>query len=168
MVFSKIYTKRGDSGKTKLCNGQEIEKNNQVIIALSKIDSLQSALDLALLTNNDENLSFLNAIQKKLSHLAGEIAECPPNLISESPSSQDLKELENFIDSFGQIPPGFVRFKTQKSIQWNECRIRCRDLEISLVSLLQNKKIRPEAYAYINRLSSLFFVLALKNQTIPN
>jgi cob(I)alamin adenosyltransferase len=73
---------------------------------------------------------------------------------------EDLKIIEKFTDSLGEPPKKFVRFNTLKSIQYNEARIRCRELETYLVKLLRKKQLRSVAYKYINRLSSLFFMLA--------
>jgi len=75
---------------------------------------------------------------------------------------EDLDKMENFIDSLGEPPNKFVRFDTEKSIFLNECRVRCRELETHLVDPRIKKKLRPVIYRYLNRLSSLFFMMAYK------
>ena len=47
----KIYTKRGDEGFTKDYSGKKISKDDIKIIIAGKIDSLQSAIDLAILNS---------------------------------------------------------------------------------------------------------------------
>ena len=60
-------------------------------------------------------------------------------------------------------PKKFVRFTTQTAIWFNECRVRCRELETLIVKMFREGKIRPDVYKYINRLSSLFFMLGYKS-----
>jgi len=47
MMQGKIYTKTGDEGFTKTLGGKRVKKNDAVIIANGKIDSLQASLDNA-------------------------------------------------------------------------------------------------------------------------
>ena len=155
----KVYTTNGDEGFTRDFSGRSILKNNEIILSNGKIDSLQSAIDMSLILSDKKHVSILNKVQQKLWQAAGEIANCPGECINSPITSQDLEELEIYIDSLGEPPNKFVRFTNEKSIWFNECRVRCRELETLLVSLLQNKALRPEIFKYINRLSSLFFML---------
>ncbi len=156
------YTKRGDSGYTYDFSGRKIRKDNYNVIIQGKIDNLQSSIDSAVLVSKGRTKKMLLDLQDKLWQTAGELScmeECVKNPVSE----KDLEQLEIFIDSLGETPNRFVRFRTKNSIIYNECRIKCRELEILLVQFLSKKKIRPVVYKYINRLSSLFFMLAYKN-----
>ena len=159
----KAYTKTGDEGYSRDFSGEKISKSSDVIIVGGKIDFLQSAIDLAILKEkNEKNKIFLEKVQKKLWQLAGQISKAPTKFITDPVNDKDLEELENFIDSLGEPPQKFVRFKTEEEIIINECRVRCRELEISLVPLLRNKELNSIIYSYINRLSSLFFMMAYK------
>ncbi len=158
-MAKKVYTALGDSGFTKDFSGKPMLKNDSVILANGKVDSLQSAIDMSLILTEAEHIHFLNKVQQKLWQAAGEIANCPGECINAPITPLDLEELETYIDSLGEPPNKFVRFTNEKAIWFNECRIRCRELETHLVNLLQDKKLRPEIYKYINRLSSLFFML---------
>jgi len=77
-------------------------------------------------------------------------------------AEEDLRALEGVTDSLGEPPKKFIRFNTLKAIQYNECRIRCRELETLMAGPLRKKKLRPIVFRYVNRLSSLFFMLAYK------
>ena len=160
----KVYTRNGDLGMTKDFAGNELAKDDLVIVANGKIDSLQSALDMSIfLCEDEEHKVFLKEVQKKMWQVAGEIANCPGDCLLWPVVDKDLEELENFIDSLGEPPNKFVRFTNQKSIWFNECRVRCRELEREIVNLLRGGKLRNEVYKYINRLSSLFFMLGYRS-----
>ncbi len=161
-MVRKVYTALGDSGFTSDFSGLRVLKNDPVIIANGKIDNLQSSIDYVLLNDHGTYTDILKKIQQKLWQTAGEIANCPGECIHAPITLQDLDELELYIESLGEPPNKFVRFNSKESISFNECRIRCRDLEISLVGLLREKGLRGEIYRYINRLSSLFFMLGYK------
>lgn len=145
--MKKAYTKAGDSGRTKDCSGRSLAKDDVRVVAGGKIDALQSAMDLALLGARGRTKAILREIQGEL------WAEAGP---------QDLADIERFIDSLGEPPRTFVRFDSLQAIRYDECRVRCRELESACTPLLRARKLRPAAYAYLNRLSSLFFMLAYK------
>jgi ATP:cob(I)alamin adenosyltransferase len=145
--LKKAYTKAGDSGRTKDCSGRSLAKDDVRIVAGGKIDALQSAMDLALRGARGAAKAILRKIQGKL------WAEVGP---------QDLANIERFIDGLGEPPRKFVRFGSLQAIRYNECRVRCRDLESACTPLLRARKLRPAVYAYLNRLSSLFFMLAYR------
>ena len=101
-------------------------------------------------------------MQKKLWQVSGELFNCDGDCLIWPVKEEDLKEMEEFIASLGETPKKFVRFDTIESIIFNECRVRCRELETHLVKFLKSKKLRPVVYKYINRMSSLFFMMAYK------
>lgn len=158
----KLYTTKGDGGVTKDYSGLELAKDSLIIVINGKIDSLQSAIDMALFLEVEYS-DFLKIIQQKLWQASGEIANCPGDCLNAPITELDLKTLEEYIDSLGEPPNKFVRFTNPKSISFNECRVRCRELETFLVKGLRENTIRPEIYKYINRLSSLFFMMAYKS-----
>ena len=158
-VGRKVYTALGDSGFTKDFSGRALLKNSDIILANGKIDSLQSALDMSIILSDKEYTDILNKVQQKLWQAAGEIANCPGECINAPITLHDLEYLELYIDSLGEPPNKFIRFNNQKAVWLNECRVRCRELETYLVKLLRDNSLRPEIYKYVNRLSSLFFML---------
>ena len=162
----KIYTKNGDVGLTKDYAGNPLAKDDLVIVVNGKIDSFQSALDMSIFLCKDERQRlFLKEVQKKMWQVAGEVANCPGDCLLWPVLNKDLKELEEFIDSFGEPPNKFVRFENEKAIWFNECRVRCRELETLLVKLMRDGKLRLEVYKYVNRLSSLFFMMGYKSSS---
>lgn len=156
--MDKVYTSNGDSGFTKDYAGNPLPKDDLLILTNGKVDFLQSAIDMSMLLSV-EHAHFLRIVQQKLWQASGEIANCPGECINSPITDLDLTKLEEYIDSLGEGPNKFVRFTNERSIWFNECRVRCRELETYLVKLLREGKIRPEIYRYVNRLSSLFFML---------
>jgi cob(I)alamin adenosyltransferase len=162
--MDKLYTRKGDSGMTKDFSGKEIQKDDLLMHINGKIDSMQSALDMSILLCGEVKYKeVLKEVQKKMWQVAGEIANCPGDCLIWPVVKKDLVELEVFIDSLGEPPNKFVRFENEKAIWYNECRVRCRDLERDLVKLLREGKLREEIFRYVNRLSSLFFMLGYKS-----
>jgi cob(I)alamin adenosyltransferase len=145
--MKKAYSKNGDAGYTKDLSGRRLPKDHPSIVLGGKIDALQSAIDLTLLDAKGPAKTMLREVQ---SRLWGEVGRW------------DLKRLEDFIDLLGEPPQKFVRFDRPLAVAYNECRVRCRNLESASTPLLRAKKMRPDAYAYLNRLSSLFFMLAYR------
>lgn len=162
IFMAKVYTTNGDAGLTKDYAGNLLAKDDIVILANGKIDFLQSAIDMSMLLDV-EHAPFLQEVQRKLWQASGEVANCPGECIISPITSDDLDKLEKYIDSLGEPPNKFVRFTNEKSIWFNECRVRCRELETFLVKLLREGKLRPEIYKYVNRLSSLFFMLGYRS-----
>ena len=160
--MKRVYTTKGDSGFTKDYAGNQLAKDDLIVLINGKIDSLQSALDMALFLS-DEHSEFLKVIQQKLWQASGEIANCDSECLNAPIIGGDLLKLEEYVDSLGDPPNKFVRFTNEKSIWFNECRVRCRELETFLVKVLREGKLRPEVYRYVNRLSSLFFMLGYKS-----
>ncbi len=158
----KAYTKKGDLGYTHDYSGKKISKDDIRIICWGEVDELQAIIDLALLQSKGKVKQMLEKVQSKLWQTSGEISCSPPECVIDPVTEEDLTEMEKFIDSLGQPPHHFVRFNTVEAITLNECRVRCRNLERNLVKMLRKKQIRPVVYKYINRLSSLFFMLAYR------
>ncbi len=158
--MAKVYTKKGDQGTTANYSGTRVPKDDPLILVMGKIDALQSSIDAAVLEGGKKHKPFLEWVQRKLWQTAGEISCADEKCVIDPITDGDLEKLEQYIDGLGEPPRQFIRFNTKKSIAYNEARIRCRDLETFLVKLLRDEKVRPIAYAWLNRLSSLFFMLS--------
>lgn len=156
----KAYTKAGDAGFTQDLSGRRLAKDHPRIVLGGKIDALQSALDCALLTAKGPLRAALQEVQKKLWQTAGELSGACRSCVPWPVSKDDVAALEAFMRSLGAPPAKFVRFDSPRAVAYNECRVRCRDLESACTKLLRAKKMRPVVYSYLNRLSSLFFMLA--------
>jgi cob(I)alamin adenosyltransferase len=156
----KAYTGKGDEGITSDYAGKKLDKHSFEVKLVGKIDSLQSSIDLAILKADVKVREILEEVQKKLWQTSGELFNCPSDCVLWPVKEEDLKKVENFIEYLGEPPNKFVRFNTMESIILNECRVRCREVETNLSELLSKGKVRRIVFKYINRLSSLFFMLS--------
>jgi len=159
--MKKAYSGKGDEGFTTTFHGKKVPKDDVMIVIQSKIDMLQAVIDIAIVQEKDRGLKdFLEKVQGDLVNVAFSVSkekdDCDVELLTEL----DLKKLESFIDSLGEPPKKFIRFRTREAVILNECRVRCRELETILVKLFHKKVISPAVFKYVNRLSSLFFMMA--------
>ena len=160
-MAGKIYTKAGDEGYTKTMAGEKLAKNDAVVIANGKIDSLQASLDAARLQcAQDESLAQkIDWVQEKLWQSGGEVSLGRTGGIVKNPVTQkDVEKLEGWIDGYceGKEFRQFVRFHSAKAIALNESRVRCREAEIALLPLL-NKRITSETFRFFNRLGDFIY-----------
>lgn len=165
----KIYTKKGDKGRTSLLGGTRVSKSDDRLNAYGTIDELNSVLGLVSdLEINDQRVSFLRQIQTRLftvgSSLAAETTRAKdfkPDLISEDISAlelaidqmnEDLPPMKNFI-----LPGGHQLVSTS-----HIARTVCRRAERLVIKLSEKEDIEEIIIQYLNRLSDYLFVLARK------
>ncbi|WP_010605696.1 cob(I)yrinic acid a,c-diamide adenosyltransferase [Pseudoalteromonas maricaloris] len=159
--LSKIYTRKGDSGKTALGVGGNIDKDSLRICSIGEIDELNSAIGLVRAHNEEKDIDrLLSQIQHDLFDLGGEISMPEYQMLNEEIIYQlesyidklnsNLKPLDNFI-----LPAGSVLV-----CSCHMARTICRRAERTIVLFNRNEQ-KPHLIAqkYINRLSDLLFVL---------
>ncbi len=159
--LSKIYTRTGDRGTTRLGNGSQVPKNNLRVEAYGTLDELNSALGL-LLTYElpDAIYTSLTEIQHDLFDLGGELSipghsVLKPGRVTTLEKildalNTDLTPLDEFI-----LPGG-----TRASSVCHLARTVCRRAERIVVALSQDEQIEEVSIQYLNRLSDLLFVMA--------
>ena len=175
MRISKVYTRSGDAGKTRLAGGQEVWKDSLRVEAYGTVDELNSVIGLARALNADqprkdatrEKLEeTLRWIQNKLFDLGGILATAPGETFKNMPTvtadhvvrlerlidacQEDLEPLKEFILPGGGQVSGFL----------HQARTICRRAERLCVSLSREEDVPAELVRYLNRLSDALFVLA--------
>ena len=175
MRISKVYTKTGDAGKTRLAGGQEVWKDSLRVEAYGTVDELNSVIGLARVHNADlsdevRTKSKLEAnlqwIQNKLFDLGGILATAPGETFENMPkvTSDHITELEKLIDACQEdleplkefILPGGGKV----SGFLHQGRTICRRAERLCVSLSKKEEVPSELVKFLNRLSDALFVLA--------
>ena len=67
MRITKVYTRTGDAGKTRLAGGQQVWKDSLRVEAYGTVDELNSLIGIALSKITDKKASeFLLNIQKEI------------------------------------------------------------------------------------------------------
>ena len=155
MRISKVTTKTGDKGQTKLGDGSEVSKSHIRIECLGQIDELNSMIGFACSVCKDKNfIKKFKDIQNDLLNLGGEVSlpKTKGNLLSD----QRILEIENFINQLNsELPPGGDDFSSRVHI----ARTTCRKVERKIVSLLEIEEGNENWIRYLNRLSDFLFVL---------
>ena len=175
MRISKVYTRTGDAGKTRLAGGQEVWKDSVRVEAYGTVDELNSMLGLARVSNeqtgtNAEASAFIeNSLkwtQNKLFDLGGILAtatgESFPNMPAVAP--EDVVYLEQLIDECQKDLAPLKEFILpgggQISAFLHVARTICRRAERLCVTLSKEESVSPELVKFLNRLSDALFVFA--------
>jgi cob(I)alamin adenosyltransferase len=163
-----MYTRTGDKGETGLFSGERVPKNSLRVEAYGTVDELSSWIGYtrSLIEHDDEIDSLLGRIQRELFLVGAELATRP------EPSSAQkvqvtpamVKVLEEEIDRLDAellplstfIVPGGAHAAAALQV----ARTIGRRAERKVAALAQDEKLNPMLIPYLNRLSSLLFVLA--------
>ncbi|MGB0910873.1 MAG: cob(I)yrinic acid a,c-diamide adenosyltransferase [Nitrospirales bacterium] len=174
MRISKVYTRTGDAGKTRLAGGQEVWKDSIRVETYGTIDELNSVLGLARVFNSEEEKSdavdrleqSLRWIQNKLFDLGGILATAPGETFPNMPTvtAEHVQQLEHMIDKWQEdleplkefILPGGGKI----SGFLHQARTTCRRAERLCVTLARDEDIEAHVVKFLNRLSDALFVLA--------
>ncbi|MBK6951794.1 MAG: cob(I)yrinic acid a,c-diamide adenosyltransferase [Crocinitomicaceae bacterium] len=161
----KIYTKKGDKGKTGLIGGTRVSKHNIRIEAYGTVDELNSHLgilrDRAVSENFKEELIF---VQDRLFTLGSLLAADPEKSTMELPplKTEDITILEKSIDKMeSELEPMkfFVLPGGHETVSFcHVARCVCRRAERRVCELDEHVPQNPLILAYLNRLSDYLFV----------
>ena len=165
----KIYTKKGDKGKTGLIGGTRVSKASMRIESYGTVDELNSWLgvirDGEIKSNYQEQLI---EIQDRLFTVGSSLACDPEKSSMKIPDliNEDVQLLEKWMDEMDQelepmrsfILPG----GNQTSSFCHVARCICRKAERNVVVLSENEFVAELVLMYLNRLSDYLFVLARK------
>jgi len=175
MRISKVYTRSGDGGKTRLAGGQEVWKDALRVEAYGTVDELNSVIGLVRVNNEKVGSNHqasahleevLRWVQNKLFDLGGILATASGESFPNMPTitSADITYLEQMIDECQKdlaplkefILPGGGKVSAFLHL----ARTICRRAERLLVKLSREEPVEKELVQYLNRLSDALFVLA--------
>ena len=163
----KIYTKKGDDGKTSLIGGTRVSKSDIRIDAYGTVDELNSFIgwvrDLSI---RKEHKKVFLEIQDRLFTIGSHLAADPVKSKMELPkiSDADIVFLENNIDEMNEELPEMKSFILPGGNPAVSCchvaRCVCRRAERAVVLLSENDTVDKLIIIYLNRLSDFLFVMA--------
>ena len=171
--ITRVYTKKGDKGQTKLAGNQSIAKNDLRIVCIGDLDELNSNIGFAVeaLKLNEQLISMAEIcrrIQHELFSLGAQLAVLPADRTKNTPkiTKQHVMQLEIEIDSLNEnlptlnsfILPGGCEAAERIHLARSVCRRAERDMHNFNKSL--EVTLDEEIMMYINRLSDLLFVCA--------
>lgn len=164
----KIYTKKGDKGKTTLVGGNAIEKDSILVEAYGTIDELIANIGtIHGLSVKEYHKDLCLKIQETLMLCAANVANIREEKTLPDITEEDVKYLEENIDLMDlDLKPltNFILFTGTLPSYINIYRTLTRRAERRLITLndknLSNNKNIPMIIKYLNRLSDLFFTMA--------
>jgi cob(I)alamin adenosyltransferase len=173
--ITKVYTRTGDKGLTKLVGGKKVAKDAARIEAYGTIDELNSILGLARVFNDDlkDRLPAAQRLDEIFRRLQNELFDLGSELATPSDFSyegmfrvgeDEIKALEKLIDELQKdlaplnsfILPGGGKVGGFL----HQARTVCRRAEREVLRLSREEEISPFPLKYVNRLSDLLFVLS--------
>jgi cob(I)alamin adenosyltransferase len=177
IVLSRIYTKQGDRGETRLVGGQRVHKADARIEAYGTVDELNAFVGAARQTALEQRLAepgraealarlseTLTRVQHELFNLGSILATLPEDVHPKQPriTAAEVAALEEEMDACQAelapltsfVLPGGARLNTDLHV----ARTVCRRAERRLVELAAHAEVDPLCIAYLNRLSDALFV----------
>lgn len=169
LAINRVYTRRGDDGKTSLAGGQRLAKNDPRIEAYGTVDELNSFIGIARESARaDERLSQLDKILLRVQHElfnAGSILATLPGdvhprqaRVTEAESLFLEEEMDSMNESLEPLRSFVLPGGTRINAELHVCRTVCRRAERAVVVLAERGEIDPLIVRYLNRLSDALFV----------
>ncbi len=166
--LTKIYTRTGDDGTTALGTRQRVPKDHARVRAYGSVDELNSLIGLALAQGLSPRLAeTLPPIQNQLFNLGAELsfpASQGEEIKVPQIEARHIEALEKLVDELNAVVGPLENFilpgGSPGAAALQVARAVCRRAERRAVTLAREENVRPEALAYLNRLSDLLFVMA--------
>ena len=171
--LTKIYTRTGDKGETRLVGGQKVPKDALRIEAYGTIDELNAVVGLArtfLSPSPAEPASkarlevWLRRLQNRLFDLGSDLATRIEDRWEGQPliHSKDVKELEDLMDELNEELPPLDSFVLPGggpvTAFLHQARTVCRRAERIVIRLAREEPVGEFVVPYVNRLSDALFV----------
>ena len=169
VILSKIYTRKGDKGKTSITNNVQISKSSLRIKSIGEVDETNAFIGLVqlYLDKTSAHYIILRRIQDDLFDLGADLSNADNDFNDQKNlriTNDQISRIEREIDSENKhLPPlkSFVLPGGEKSASYlHIARTVSRRAERVMVELSAEESVNPNALIYINRLSDLLFVLS--------
>lgn len=164
VTLSKIYTRTGDHGTTRLGNNKEVSKTDLRVECCGEADELNCVLGLALNCELPPAIADLVAsVQNDLFDLGADLC-LPDGDEGLRVAAQQVVRLEEAIDRINAdleplnsflLPGG-----SKAAALLHLARAVCRRAERRVWQLRETETVNENVSSYLNRLSDLLFVMA--------
>ncbi|MCF7795258.1 cob(I)yrinic acid a,c-diamide adenosyltransferase [Patescibacteria group bacterium] len=158
------YTGKGDKGTTKLFNSKDrVDKGEQIFEVLGSLDELNSWLGLSSVEAKDDTeiLELIKKIQNDLftcqAHFARSDVKIPEDFVSSleekiAKISEKIKPRDSFVLSGGS--------RLSANLDIARTLVRRAERQALKLSDEDKRQVNEIIFVYLNRLSSLLYVLA--------
>ena len=174
MRISRVYTRTGDKGTTRLAGGQQVSKDALRVESYGAVDELSSILGLARTFNAntaDDRVkarleSLLKTLQNDLFNVGGDLATPPESGFEPyRMGDADVERLEALCDELnedlGPLKDFILPGGGPVGAFLHQARTVCRRAERRLVTALhEDVTINGGVLRFLNRLSDFLFILA--------
>lgn len=175
MRITKVYTRTGDAGQTRLAGGQRVWKDSLRVEAYGTIDEVNASIGVARVMNADlighqaqaaQLEEDLRWIQNKLFDIGGILATAPGQTFKNMPQvgPTDVTKLEKMIDrcqkELAPLKEFILPGGGKVSGFLHQARTICRRAERVCVRLAKEEPVDRQINTFLNRLSDALFVLA--------
>lgn len=175
MRITKVYTRTGDAGKTRLAGGQPVWKDSLRVEAYGTVDELNSSIGIVRVFNKEiiehnkragQLEDELRWVQNKLFDVGSILATIPGQTFKNMPQvlASDVTRLEKMIDrcqkSLEPLKEFILPGGGKVSGFLHQARTICRRAERLCVALSKIEPVDPTIIKFVNRLSDALFVLA--------
>jgi cob(I)alamin adenosyltransferase len=166
--LTRIYTKTGDTGTTRLVNNEQVAKTDPRIAAYADVDECNAAIGVALALGQltDELRAVLTTVQNDLFDLGADLANPATSPGALRVTEEYVTRVEGWCDEFNErlstlnsfvLPGG-----TPGGALLHVARTVARRAERAAWTLVEADPERTGTLPakYLNRLSDLLFILA--------
>ncbi|MEF8773748.1 MAG: cob(I)yrinic acid a,c-diamide adenosyltransferase [Halobacteriales archaeon] len=167
----KIYTRRGDEGKTDVRGGGRVSKADPRVGAYGTVDEVNAVVGMARPTGYDDVDERLAAVQNHLHVIQSELATPDPEADTPRIDESDVETVESWIDEADEELEPLQQFVvpggSDVGARLHHARSVSRRAERRAVALAETdgEAVNADAVAYLNRLSDALFTFArLVNQ----
>jgi cob(I)alamin adenosyltransferase len=175
MRITKVYTRTGDKGRTRLAGGQQVWKDSARVEAYGTVDELNAVIGVVRsCMSSDQGPApdpvlvdqELGWVQNKLFDLGALLATVPGQTFPNMPqiAQQDVVRLERLIDTCQKDLPPLKEFLLPGGglvpSLLHLARTVCRRAERHCVRLSREELADAMDVTFLNRLSDTLFVLA--------
>ena len=163
--LTRIYTRRGDNGKTSLGTNVRVLKSSIRIRAIGDVDEANASLGISRLHAEGEIDQILSRIQNDLFDMGADLCTSEDREERESLRIQptQVSFLEETIDSYNKSLPSLTSFVlpggSPLSAALHQARAIVRRAERTVCALNETAPTNQYVLHYLNRLSDLLFVL---------
>ena len=171
ILINKVYTRQGDTGKTRIADGELRSKDDPRVESYGTIDELNAHLGLCRDMLIDQNnihfeslIKYLKIVQNELFDLGTQLALADKSIKSKLPK---IKK-DSIVNMEKQIDAANAKLSDLKSFvlpggnllnsQFHIARNICRRAERRAVGLTKTESVDDINIIYLNRLSDALFV----------
>lgn len=184
VTLSKIYTRTGDGGTTRLVGGQEVKKDSLRIEAYGTVDELNAFIGVVRAELDGEPAiaadaklpldAWLYGVQQRLFDLGSDLATLMEDRWPGQPLIEDghITAIERFIDEQNADLPILKSFvlpgRSRLNAALHVARTVCRRAERRVLSLAETEPLGEHVIPFLNRLSDALFVLSRRTSHLAD